>query len=574
MEKVINDETQKRKIILDDIIIHNNYVNEYFCSTFDVIKFMFYEPTKHKYINSIETKNNGENERIIQKMFSKIFIMTSEYNIKKIYQMKDKLLYFNLSFEFFFSENLPELYVKYIEYKNENGNLNFSDWSYLRSLINIFTEIKKKNYKKTIILCDDVLINVNLCDLLKYNKELYTNWDAIIFDDYAFALNINIIDDIIRVIDYIVNNTNQFTFADLFKNVNKKYVKDIFISNIKKENIIEYQNKQEKKFQSEIDNLEKKICNKNITKDENNLMQKKIDYVKSEFRNKRYIFEFNDKLFYISLPYDTLLVNNNKYYEYIQKKKIALIGPSPSIKKNKNGEEINSYDVIVKINNSIFCNDDYDYTGNRLDVLYTLSIAQNLNQIIIDEKYLSFQEYFFHLIEKKKVKFIVFSNELHSNIHNQWLSIAIYKFSEIYNVNKIPIIFMPKNIIDIHLHNAFKIPSAGYGAIVNLLQYDIQKLYIKGFTFFKDGHTASYIGKEWREKMEKKSNTKIKCEIDSNIDPDKKQDLEEKIIHSLVKNNYCNFSPHNFDYEYKTTIQLAKKDLRIMFDEYIKYLYE
>lgn len=577
MDLIISEENLQRNILLNNYNNYYGYFLEYFTKYHDILKYMFFDPYKYKNINSIKIQNINDHERISTKLFSKIFVVSNVCDIKKIYQMKDKFIYFNLSFEFYFKDHLPELYMKYIDHETY---LNFSDWCELYTYLNICEDIKKNNYKKTIVLCDDVIINTKFCDVLKYNKCIYGNWDSIIFDEKAFAINISTINVLIENIKNIIMSSKHFIFKDIFKNIKTFEITNIFLSQIKKNNILEYQKKQENEYREKINNLKEIITNKKENKEQNKeqinkeilTLNSQLDFLKIEKRNKRYIYEFNEDVYYLSLSYYNLLENNKKYYNYLLNKNIALIGPSPSIKKNKNGREIDNYDIVVKINNSIFSDEDKEYSGVKIDVLYTLSIAQNLNQILFDEKYETFQEYFFHLIQEKQVKFIVFSNELHSNIHNQWLSLAIYKFSEIYNINNIPIIFIPKPLIENHVLNCNKIPSAGYGAIMNLLQYDIKKLYIKGFTFFKDGHSSSYIGKEWKEKLETKSNEKIKKEI--NLNPENKQNLEEKIIHSLIKNDFCNISPHNFDYEYKSTLNYASKDKRIIFDESIKYLYE
>lgn len=554
MSVIINDEKTQRDKLTKQYNNYCKYLSEYLNKSVDVLKYMFFNPQKYKNTNSINTKNNDECERIFKKLFSKIFVVSNTFDIKKYYQIKDKFLYFNLSFDFFFKDSVPELYSKYI---CSDTNITFNEWTEIYTFLQMCEEIKLKNYKKTLILCDDIILNTKICDMLKYNKNMYSNWETVIFDINAFAINIKIIDVIIQNLNDMILHKS-YVFKNIFHNTEQIEMENVFLSQIKKKNIIDYQEEKNNAYEKKIKNMQ--------TKSE-------IALLKKEELNMKYIYETNSEKFYLSLPYENLLENNKKYYEYLNNKNIALIGPSPSIKKNKNSDEIDSYDVIVKINNSIFYDEDNDFSGNRIDVLYTLSIAQNLNQITFDEKYDSFQDYFFHLVKEKNIKFIVFSNELHANIHNQWLSLAIYKISELYNIHKIPIIFMSKPIIENHVNSSNKIPSAGYGAIMNLMQYNINKLYIKGFTFFKDGHTNSYIGKEWKLKMEKKSSDKIKNEL-NNEEEKEKQVLEEKIIHSLIKNDFCNLSPHNFDFEYKSTIKLAQNNNKIVFDKTIEYLYK
>lgn len=559
MENIISQEIFHRENLLAERDFYFDIFSKYTNIATNILKFMHINVNNYEYtfLKSLNSKFNTETEKFMKKHFDKIFVITKNTNIKKFYQLKDKFIYFNTSFELFFEfdEDNPNNYMDYIDYKHKD-KINIKYWCKLNTLYNILNIAKINNYKKTLILSEDVLISVNLHEDLKFNKDLYKKSDIILFEKFdiynmiSFAVNNNCIDVILNNIMQILNCENN----NIFNNIqNIIEIKDIFLSNIKKNEIVEYLEKQKSIFDDTILNANK---NQNIIKN-----------IKNNYKNNRYVFQKNNKLYYLSCSYDNLLENNKKYYEYLKNKNIALIGPSPSIKKNKNGDEINDYDAIIKINNSIFCNDDYEYTGNRIDVLYTLSIAQNLNQIDIKDNFDTFQEYFFHLIKEKNVKYIIFSNELHCEIQNQWLALAIYKFSEIYNITNVPIIFMNKNIVDEHIKNSKKIPSAGYGAILHLLQHNIKKLYIKGFTFFKDGHTSSYIGKEWKEKVEKKSNEKTKENFYD-------EELREKVMHSLVKNDFINLAPHNFDYEYNNIKNISKNDLRINFDETIKYLYE
>jgi hypothetical protein len=243
-----------------------------------------------------------------------------------------------------------------------------------------------------------------------------------------------------------------------------------------------------------------------------------------------------------------------------------LIGPSPSIRKTHNGKEIDdNNDVIIKLNNAVFHEGEEEYIGKRIDIIYTLSIAQDLQQIDIDPKYFNFSEFFYDRIQKLGVKFIVFSIGLYNITHDEWLSLHIMRLSEMYNKNNVPILWIKQSVIDNHVYRCGKIPSAGFGSILNLTQYPIKQLFIKGFTFFKDGHLNSYIGKEWKKKVEK-TNEKTKLALD--------EEKKEKVIHSLVKNITVNISPHHFDNEYQQTIEIYKKSHNIVFDDSIKYLFE
>lgn len=79
---------------------------------------------------------------------------------------------------------------------------------------------------------------------------------------------------------------------------------------------------------------------------------------------------------------------------YIKNKRVILVGPSPFMSGKKFGEKINSYDIIVRINQGIFLpSSNSEDFGNRTDVVYTSQRAR-------DEYGLNFPPEF------KSVKFI------------------------------------------------------------------------------------------------------------------------------------------------------------------------
>ena len=62
------------------------------------------------------------------------------------------------------------------------------------------------------------------------------------------------------------------------------------------------------------------------------------------------------------------------YFDYIKGKKVVFVGACPILKGKRQGEEIDSYDVVVRTNGSINLIDNPEFTkdfGRRCDVLYT-----------------------------------------------------------------------------------------------------------------------------------------------------------------------------------------------------------
>ena len=68
------------------------------------------------------------------------------------------------------------------------------------------------------------------------------------------------------------------------------------------------------------------------------------------------------------------------FQNFLNKKKIALVGPASSIEKDKNGEFIDSHDIVVRLNYAKIKNPDH--SGTKTDVIYydgSLHDYENLN---------------------------------------------------------------------------------------------------------------------------------------------------------------------------------------------------
>jgi hypothetical protein len=559
-----NDEKNKRNIIEAEYSNYWNLYISYFNKCYEITKYIFINIDKQR--KYIEAKNEDLNQ-FIKKMFNKVYVLNGISNIKRRFQMMEKMLLANISFNFFeiVEDDSPQSFIDYLESKSDN---NFNEWCKCETLKRIITEIKNNNYDKALILDNNACLNLNIYNELKYDINLYKKWNMIIFNNEEYILNLKSFVPYKDVYDIILNNIySKNKISDIVPNISR--IEGIIKSDITNDDIIKYYDEDNKTYNLVLNSLLEKINNS----DKNNTNINEIEYLNTCLKNlkvnkhiNKYSYLDNNKRYNISFSYENMIDNFKNYYYFLENKKVALIGPSPSIRKTKNGEFIDqNYDVVVKMNNSIFNNLESEYMGKRIDVLYTLSIAQDLNQINVDPEFDSFPEYFFDLANKIGLKYIVLSSDLHHLCHNEWLFLHLIRFSEIYNVNKIPILFMEYSLIDEHLRECQKIPSAGFGGILNLTQYRLSELLIKGFTFFKDGHLDSYIGKNWKNKIDN-ANDETKKELTN--------EKKEKIIHSLVKTNYNINSPHHFDYEYIKTKKMSKKYDFIVFDDSIIDLYK
>ena len=121
--------------------------------------------------------------------------------------------------------------------------------------------------------------------------------------------------------------------------------------------------------------------------------------------------------------------HNQTFEQYLVGKSVAIVGPASSVMYEKNGKEINDYDIIVRINRGYEnIEDKKEYIGNRTDILYNSLDMSPLcgGPLVIPEKYdikyiccpypiqeKTFSNHIFYknkhlsLFEKYKIRFIL-----------------------------------------------------------------------------------------------------------------------------------------------------------------------
>ena len=66
---------------------------------------------------------------------------------------------------------------------------------------------------------------------------------------------------------------------------------------------------------------------------------------------------------------------NKKYQNYLIGKRVALVGPAEYLSKLKNGEYIDSFDIVVRVNRGTEVIEKYQSSiGKRTDILYNCLI--------------------------------------------------------------------------------------------------------------------------------------------------------------------------------------------------------
>ena len=188
-----------------------------------------------------------------------------------------------------------------------------------------------------------------------------------------------------------------------------------------------------------------------------------------------------------------LLTSQTEFANYVKNKKIAIIGPSPSVRNNKNGDFIeNNYDIIIRLNKQWQFSDELQpYIGKRTDILYNCLDDSDECGGSIDIE-----------VIKDKVKFIIGTLKYDFNNKNNrdklfFKDCILNNYYKFHRKNRGTVKFIP-------IDNAFYDKydrivntriNTGIMAILHILQFNIKELYIKGFTFFKDGYVKGYKDK-------------------------------------------------------------------------------
>lgn len=176
----------------------------------------------------------------------------------------------------------------------------------------------------------------------------------------------------------------------------------------------------------------------------------------------------------------------------VENKKVAIIGPSPSILEKKNGKLIDSYDIVIRIKKG-FPVQEYlkKNLGSKTDILCShLKLPQNNLE-------------FCDLIKLHK-----------SNCKMIYMPypITIAPFDKFYtnfinHYNKFLTSFKISNSIEISYnynnYDYFQLceemdttPTTGIAMIIELLKHNFKELFITGFTFRLDGYYSDYKTKE------------------------------------------------------------------------------
>jgi hypothetical protein len=173
-----------------------------------------------------------------------------------------------------------------------------------------------------------------------------------------------------------------------------------------------------------------------------------------------------------------LSVPKISFEDFIYNKRIILVGPSNHVLDSPNGEWIEKFDIIIRLNKSLPIKPElYPFIGRRTDILYN-----NLN--ITDYP------------GENKIDINMFLNSGVKHIVSPYPPIDPFTL-DILNFIKYNKGIIPFRHIDLNYYRKIENklgtrPNTGISAIADILNFNFKELYITGISFFKKNYYKQY----------------------------------------------------------------------------------
>jgi len=174
---------------------------------------------------------------------------------------------------------------------------------------------------------------------------------------------------------------------------------------------------------------------------------------------------------------------DNKLSKLIEGKRVAVVGPSPHLEGLGYGEKIDSYDVVIRLNQKFAIPESkYKDYGSKTDIMF--GSFNHLNQGECDEN----KDYI------KGLKLLV------CPMLSMW---DLHKQNSWFDSTEVPY----HNVCDGHLFKIFKevgtTCNTGFTAVIILLNYDIKELFVTGMTFFDMNKWGNVYFDEYYDSIKK-----------------------------------------------------------------------
>ncbi|MAF24986.1 hypothetical protein CL634_05360 [bacterium] len=188
------------------------------------------------------------------------------------------------------------------------------------------------------------------------------------------------------------------------------------------------------------------------------------------------------------------LITDKEFNEYLYGKSVALVGPSANSTSIKQGEYIDSFDLVVRIK-TVFVQDSLiEYVGKKTNMTYTSDPFEDPE---IEGNKLGNSEPKIKKIntDLEKFKEIEFKSFCSTYPKGEWffnrLEPSYSRASHFFNVR-----IMPDEPY-LYIKKETDRPNSGFSAIIDLLSTPLKELYITGLDFHRSLYREDYRNSHW-----------------------------------------------------------------------------
>lgn len=211
-----------------------------------------------------------------------------------------------------------------------------------------------------------------------------------------------------------------------------------------------------------------------------------------------------------------------QYNEFLKDKKVIVVGPSPSLEGSGKGNQIDDYDIVVRINKAFPVEEGLESDiGSRTDIHYH---CLHTNPACGGEIFYEEMKNQNVLVSCPYPKYIgpFYGDVISFEKENKKWKLPFHCINDDYYIG-----------IANMLHTR---PNSGTMAIMDLLAYDLKELHITGFTWFRDGWRKSY--KDHCEIFgEEEGKRKREKELSGEFDGNHKQKPQEDLVREIYLND-------------------------------------
>lgn len=231
--------------------------------------------------------------------------------------------------------------------------------------------------------------------------------------------------------------------------------------------------------------------------------------------------------------------HQEKYLEFLSNKNVAVIGPAASSMFQENGEKIDSFDVVVRINRGMeLIKENRLFIGSKTTVLYN---SLDFDPLVGGNLYQDNLENLEFICCPYPIKNRTFQNHIFSNMPNTNETLF----------EKYKIRFISEKLYTHALEKTNSRINSGFGAILDILDNSPKSLFITGIDFYRSTYHSKYnTHRNWGSDYKK---------------------IEEDLEFKIFNDN----SRHNPDRQYKYFKEILKKHKDIIeLDDFMSSIIE